>query len=761
MKIRWMPVVCCTLFVLISFVTVEACGPDFSPDVFVRTDSPGDAQAFAQGRLGILQTGYDSNDFAVAFRYLNGGRLSPREQQAYAPPQQPAVDWTKLTPEQIQAAQAAQAKAEEESAPEYPWRQALAEYAPQSQAASKNQPGPQPWGSSLYYDPSYVNCPGPAFQMAALTLASRARTWGKESPWLTNWVSAQQTVFSNCKMKDHTLPAAAPAGSPSLLQSDRAYQNAAAEFYAGNYDQARQDFHAIALDHGSPWHMWGDFLAARAEVRAAFAAGPKTDPWSGQLAGFDMAMMRRAQQMLEQLLADHDPGLRRDIILQELNFVRLRTEPDKRLAEICEALAGPGPDENFDQDLKDLNYILVKNVAIQRLPPLDAWIKVLRSPRPGDALQTWKQTSSLPWLVAALMRTPPTDPAVPELLKAAAAIRPDSPAWDTVMFHRIRLLIGLGRVSEARALLDGFLPAMRRRPADSALNAFLGQRMAVARTFPEFLEYAPRTVLAGSSEGWSYQQDSCPTISGEPYWKNPCAPDQPMEFDADAAAVLNRAPLAMLIEAVRSRRLPANLREEIAAAAWTRSVVLHDEASAAKLAPLLPSTLHVDPSDGAGFLAVLTILRNPGLRPYVEAGVSHLNRPGKLDEFRNNWWCDGWAGQFSRSREAMPPAPAPSFFTPGQVKTGAAEYGRVLALPCAPQFLGNRVLEYAKANPSAPELPEALALTVRATRYACLSWIKDEQQAARENTAVSKAAFEMLHRRFPKSRWAARTPYYF
>ena len=760
MKIRWMPAVCGALFVLIPFVTVEACGPDFSPDVFVRTDSPGDTYAFAQGHLGILQTGYDSNDFAVAFRYLNGGGLSPREQQAYAPPQQPVADWTKLTPEQISTVQAAQVQANEESTPEYPWQEALAEYAPQSEAASKNHSGPQPWGDSLYYDPGYLNCPRPAFQTAALTLASRARNWGKESPWLTNWVSAQQAVFSNCKMKDHTLPAPAPAGSPSLLQSDRAYQKAAAEFYAGNYDQARQDFHAIALDHDSPWHIWGDFLAARAEVRAAFAAGPKTDPWSEQVAGFDMARMRRAQQMLEQLLAHRDAGLKRDIILQELNFVRLRTEPDKRLAEICAALAGPTSDENFDQDMKDLSYILGKNIAIQHPPPLYAWIAALRSPHSGDALQTWERTSSLPWLVAALMRTPPTDPAVPELLKAATAFRRDSPAWDTVMFHRIRLLIGVGRVSEARALLDDFLPAMRRHPADSVLNAFLGQRMAVARTLPEFLEYAPRTVLVASSEGWSYQQDSCPAVSGEPYRKNPCVPNQPMEFDADAAAVLNRAPLAMLIAAAHSPRLPANLREEIAAAAWTRSVVLNDAGSAAKLAPLLPSTLHVPPSDGAGFQAVLTILRNPGLRPYVEAGVSHLNRPGKLDEFRNNWWCDDWTAQFSKNREAIPPAPAPSFFTPEQAKTGAAEYGQVLALPGAPRLLGTRVLEYAKAHPSDPELPEALALTVRATRYGC-PWIGDEQQGGHQNTDVSKTAFEMLHRRFPKSRWAERTPYYY
>lgn len=760
MKIRWITVLCFALFAFVPFVTVEACGPDFSPDTFVRTDHPGDMPVFAEGRLGILQTGYDSNDFAVAYRYLNGGRLSPREQQAYAPPQQP--DWTKLTPEQIRAAQAAQAKAGEEEAPEYPWQQALAKYAPQTQAATQNRPGPQSWGASLYYDPSYPNCPRPAFQMAALTLASRAATWGKESPWLTDWISAQQTVFSNCKMKSRTLPVPVPAGTPALLQADRAYQRAAAEFYTGNYDQARQDFQTIASDSSSPWHVWGDFLAARAEVRAAFAAGPKTDPWSGKLAGFDMPTMLRAQQMLEQLLAHHDPGLPPQAIVQELNFVRLRSDPDKRIAEICAALAGPAPDNNFNQDLKDLSYGLGKDVPIHNYPPLFAWIVALRSPNSSDALQAWNKTPTLPWLVAALMRTSPADPSAQELLKAAERITPHSPAWDTVMYQRIRLLIGLGRASEARTLLDGFLPAMRRRSADSALNAFLGQRMAVARTFQEFLEYAPRTVLDESSEGWAYQLASCPAVPGKPiWWTNPCLPGYAMEFDADAATVLNRAPLDMLIEAAHSPLLPANLREEIAAAAWTRSVVLQDAVSAAKLAPLLPRALHGSPGNGVGFQAVLTILQNPGLRPYIEAGISHLNRPGKLDEFRSNWWCKDWTEASSANQGKPAPVTAPTFFTPQQTKNGAAEYSQVLALPCAPQFLGRRVLDYARIHPSDPELPEALALTVRATRYACLSWTNNEQQAGSGNTAVSKAAFEMLHHKYPNSSWTARTPFYY
>jgi len=54
--------------------------------------------------------------------------------------------------------------------------------------------------------------------------------------------------------------------------------------------------------------------------------------------------MMRAQHMLESLLKRPDPGPSRAVLQHELNFIRIRTEPTQRVAEICSALAGRGPD---------------------------------------------------------------------------------------------------------------------------------------------------------------------------------------------------------------------------------------------------------------------------------------------------------------------------------------------------------------------------------------------------------------------------------
>src|SRR5437870_361796 len=105
MRTRLFAIAVLVAAVLLSPIgSVEACGPFFEDDVFVSTTSPDDIAAFAKGQLGILQAGFDSNAYAVAYRYLNGGRLSDAELAAYAPAisrPQIVADYRNLSPEQI------------------------------------------------------------------------------------------------------------------------------------------------------------------------------------------------------------------------------------------------------------------------------------------------------------------------------------------------------------------------------------------------------------------------------------------------------------------------------------------------------------------------------------------------------------------------------------------------------------------------------------------------------------------------------------
>jgi hypothetical protein len=73
------------ILVGLPLITVQACGPDFSSDVFVRKMRPDNPKEFAAGKLGILLPTYPRADLIVAYRYLNGGALTPVEQAGYSP----------------------------------------------------------------------------------------------------------------------------------------------------------------------------------------------------------------------------------------------------------------------------------------------------------------------------------------------------------------------------------------------------------------------------------------------------------------------------------------------------------------------------------------------------------------------------------------------------------------------------------------------------------------------------------------------------
>jgi hypothetical protein len=101
----------------------------------------------------------------------------------------------------------------------------------------------------------------------------------------------------------------------------------------------------------------------------------------------------------------------------------------------------------------------------------------------------------------------------------------------------------------------------------------------------------------------------------------------------------------------------------------------------------------------------------------------------------------------------MPPL---ALLTAEQRKQAADEATRLDALPAGLVWVAQRTFDYVKAHPHDKDAPEALALVVHGTRYGCGEYNDPSPQKA-----VSKQAFEMLHRMYPKSPWTAKTKYYY
>jgi hypothetical protein len=619
-----------------------------------------------------------------------------------------------------------------------------------------------------------VNCSDNALDTAASTLADRAAKWGKTSAALKDWIAAQDQVFTNCSAVGK-MPNAAPADAPLLLKQDRSYQVAAATFYRGDYNAARDAFLAIAKDKTSPWSRWGLYLAARCMVRqAAKSIAAKDDSEQAQ---FDPADMKSARDMLQQVEASADPLLKH-AAQAELSFVMIRLDPLHQTSTLARSLAGPVHDPEFGQHLVDLRFLL--DHGSHGDAPLLHWMSLTGSPLtysvavavggagavtagPGAAAagptaeQEWQKHPDLPGLVAALMNAKTGDP---KLLQAAAEVPESSPSYVTVAFHRARLLAEAKNLQSAREIASHVLEITRRRNQLAATNALLEVRMQTAGDLTALLQDAPRTMIA--------QQSQSASDAGCSSWQGTvCKSRIPaMQFDEDAADLFNvRMPLSLWIAAAKNEALPVHLRNTLAFSAWLRALLLQRNDEAKALMPLLPTPVQTSlakSDDPTGFAATLVLLHSPGLRPFIDAGVQREASYTQMDSFDNNLWC-------STMEQAVPPedgqtnAPViqvtePSFLTREQQQQAKAEVAALDTHPIGMDWLGRRTIDYVKAHPDEPVAAESLALVVKMTHYAC-NRITDSGKPTTSN--VSKEAFTLLHSRYPQSEWAIKTKYYY
>src|SRR5258708_39111621 len=116
------------------------------------------------------------------------------------------------------------------------------------------------------------------------------------------------------------MPAPAPSGASTLLQADRAYQTAAAHFYAGDFDEAAAAFRRIATDSKSPWRATAAYLVARAYIRKATLSDPEPRQ------AFD-----DSEKQLRGILADASLAAVHARARSLLDLVRCRVDPAGRI----------------------------------------------------------------------------------------------------------------------------------------------------------------------------------------------------------------------------------------------------------------------------------------------------------------------------------------------------------------------------------------------------------------------------------------------
>jgi hypothetical protein len=688
-------------------------GPFFKPGEY-----PEDKLAFQHGRLGLITPELNKADEIIAFRYLSGLTLDDTDAMSGAGvPSNAPVD------------------ASTDGAGTQAWMKA------RGQVASSFSPNfvAMPTGRFSTYrthqsSSRYVyfqNCLDDAFATAAHTLTDRQQRYTSKSAFI-DWIHSQDQVFANCSGENAVYPVEPAADLPPLVREDRMYQIAAAHFYAEDFETARKLFEAIAQDQNSPWQKIGAYMVARTLLREVSLQK-------------NSAAETAAREQFQKIADDASAGSLRDSARGLLR----RVDAEETLRLLAGQLVSPHPTVSLNETIRESRYVLLTEgfrdaLSKPHVPEPFDWVETLESGAAVHAVERWRSTNSLPWLTLALMYSRGKDPASPELIQEANRISRPSPAFVTANYNAARLRIERGETEAARLQLDNLLADSTNQPS-SVLNAWRAERMQLATSFDDVLRWSPRT-----------------PIHGYPRLANS---ELPVLAD-DSTYVLNyRTPLSKLAQAAHSERLPVWSATDVALAAWTRAFMLGERASMSDTAPILAKA-HPDwaatltpPSagdvEGWKFRTALLIAHHAEFQPLVPVDYwKHVES--------NSWWCAVSLdrarlpdGEQSSAAWRLPAVfePSDAVFSSAERSLARAEIAQLHRIGSAQALIAPIILGWAKSHPEDPLVPEALHRIVIVVRYGCHT-----DPASPE---VSKAAFDLLHKRYPKSAWTAKTSYWF
>lgn len=389
------------------------------------------------------------------------------------------------------------------------------------------------------------------------------------------------------------------------------------------------------------------------------------------------------------------------------------------------------------------------------------------------SLTKYRSTTSDLWLMTALSKAESTSSEINSLLETANKTSRTSLAFPTIAFHTARIYISQGKNAEAKKLIDEMLNSTEILPI-STINQFMDLRLKLAETLEDFLKFSLKKPFAFDLDGASgtIQQ----FIDEQKSWYDPKTAENSREehdleveerfkneklwenrlfLDSDTFNAINHHfPLASLIELEKSPSLPEYMRESVAMSIWTKAIILEDYAVAKKIEPAFlkyhpEMESQINQINAAATprekqdLILYFILKNPILTPYLESPFDRTdNETGQFDT--NDWWCVPYESEDSEEVKSSMPA-KPVFITSSQSLAAQAERKKIKALGDAPQFLGEKVLAWAKRAPTDKRVPESLFIVFEANgwkKYSCGNNIELQEQIG-----------TLLKTRYPKSEW--------
>jgi len=415
--------------------------------------------------------------------------------------------------------------------------------------------------------------------------------------------------------------------------------------------------------------------------------------------------------------------------------------------------------------------------------PLSEWLFTFQMQNDEayfHAFRRWKETSSEMWLMTAITKAGQNRGGLKELMDAAKLANPDSPAYYTIAYHQVRLLLDDGKKDEARKLLAKILDEPRDMPI-STRNLFTKQRLKVAETLSEFIKCSLRKPF-----GFSYEDDTARSIdeiiAERKSWFNQEYEDTPqaefdlniekefaekklwqdrMFFDDEVVDIINNDfPTSVMLETLGRPELPDYLKRRLTLTIWARAYLLKDEKTTLALAPevvkikpgvepLMAAYINAKTRPERETAGLFLLLKTGDMSPYLQSGFDPDPEP-QFDMWQDErWWCEQYDYNYDDAGTQVPKA---AFMVPFLTKElsdkARLQKAALKKTGDGLSYMSGRVMEWAATGVPDRRLPEALYLIFQANQ-----WVK--YSCGTNSEEVRAAAGKILRTRYPRSKWTA------
>ena len=216
-------------------------------------------------------------------------------------------------------------------------------------------------------------------------------------------------------------------------------------------------------------------------------------------------------------------------------------------------------------------------------------------------------------------------------------------------------------------------------------------------------------------------------------------------------------PFSLWVDAASNPIVPPYIQLRIARAAWLRAILLNRMTDARdlmqRIIALEPQAAEVgqrflaaDNLEEASFAAVYLVMLDPQLVPAIPRFYEPTTALGKSGYFQTSAWT------FSHT-EDQPTILDLSFLSAKHRAEHVAEWKLLQASEkWEGTFLARTTLDWVGKHPNHPLVPEVLHRAVMATGL---------RSNGGQNGKYSEQAFNLLHRKYPKSPWTVRTKYWY